>query len=73
MKIEFTNHAKQRIFLERGISVADIKQVIKSHQWKTILPGSKIKCGGMVDGGTLVVVYFIDRKGIYVIVTAYFK
>lgn len=73
MKVEFTNHAKQRIFLERGISLADIKQVIKNHQWKIILPGSKIKCSGVVDGKTLVVVYFIDRKGIYVIVTAYFK
>ena len=73
MKIEFTNHAKQRIFLERGISLVDIKKVIKSHQWKTILPGSKIKCSGIVDDRTLVVVYFMDRKGIYVIVTAYFK
>lgn len=73
MRVEFTNHAKQRVFLERGISLADIKQIIKNHQWKTILPGSKIKCGGVVDGRALVVVYFIDKKGIYVIVTAYFK
>jgi len=73
MKIEFTNHAKQRIFLERDISLADIKRVIRSYQFKMILPDSKIKCSGMVDGRTLVVVYFMDRKGIYVIVTAYFK
>ena len=29
MKLEFTNHAKHRLFLERGISVDDIKKSIR--------------------------------------------
>ncbi len=72
MKLQFTNHAKHRLFLERGISVDEIKKVIREPDNVISLPDGVEKCLKGIHNGTLVVVYK-KEKNVYVIITAYFK
>ena len=72
MKLEFTNHAKHRIFIERGISVDEIKKVIREPDNIILLPDGVEKCEKEIGRDTLVVVYR-KEKNVYIIITAYFK
>lgn len=73
MKLEFTDHAKFRIFGERHISVADIKQAIKNPDGVRYETDGLVKCKKKLDSGELVVIYSRSKSGVFVIVTAYFK
>ena len=73
MKLEFTDHAKHRIFNERHISVANIKNVIGSPDGIRYEVGGLVKCKKKVDERELVVVYSRGGRNVFVIVTAYFK
>ncbi len=72
MKLQFTNHAKYRLFLERNILVDEIKKVIRESDSVISLPDGVEKCLKETEKGVLVVVYK-KEKGAYVIITAYFK
>lgn len=66
MKFKVTNHAKYRL-LERGISLAKIKQVILKPEKIAINDDGSYK----VTRDNLLVVYK-KVKGVYVIITAYY-
>lgn len=72
VKFRFTHHAEYRIFVERGISAENIKEVIREPDNIVNLPDGMIKCSKQIRRGILTVVYYKD-KNVYVIVTAYFK
>jgi len=73
MKLEFTAHAKFRIFSERNISVADIKKVIENPDGVRYEIGGLVKCKKKLDKKELIVIYSKGKNNVFVIVTAYFK
>ena len=72
MKFRFSHHAQFRIFIERGISAADIKSVINRPDTLSHFEGGVVKARKNLDRGLLCVVYSKDRSGTHVIITAYF-
>lgn len=73
MKLQFTHHAKYRIFYERNITAEEIKSVIKKPDSLEHIQDSLIKSKRKLSKGTLVVVYSKSRRNEYVIITAYFQ
>ena len=73
MKLEFTHHARHRVFVERHISVAEIKTTINNPDGIRYEPGNLIKCKKLLDRGELVVIYSQHKSNLYMVITAYFK
>lgn len=58
--------------MERGISVDCVKAAIREPDYINHLALGAVKCVKRLEEGNLVVVYK-NEKGVYVIITAYFK
>ena len=73
MNLRFTNHATYRIFYERNISADKIKMTIAKPDSSEKLQNNLIKSKKVLDKKRLVVVYSRNKRGEYVIITAYFQ
>mgnify|MGYP000477618028 CR=1 FL=1 len=73
MKLQFTHHAEYRIFYERNISAEDIKKVLSKPDEFEHLEDGLVKAKKLVKKKTLIVVYSKNKKGVYIIITAYFN
>ncbi|MFZ2522682.1 MAG: DUF4258 domain-containing protein [Minisyncoccia bacterium] len=71
MKIILTHHAKHR-FLERGVSVSDVKTAIKSPQVHKVDRYGMITAKIAVRNKVLDVIYKIQGSS-YIIITAYYE
>lgn len=69
MKLRFTHHSQFRIN-ERGISIEEIKLVIKHPDFSDTAFGDKTKVNKEIEGKILEIVYKKDGNDI-VIITAY--